>query len=218
MDIPRDWTFEPASVAAGFDRHVREQLPWYELATGAVAHIARHYIPVDGVVYDLGASTGNVGLAIKETLEARRAKLIPVEASAEMCSLYAGPQPENLMNTDVCAVDFEPYDVVIMFLVLMFVPVSRRPALLSHLRQALRPGGVIITFDKTEREAGYIGTILHRLTLAGKVAAGTNSDDIIAKELSLSGVQRPINRNEMTNAIPCFQFGEFTGWIEEAKL
>ena len=56
MDIPREWTFENTDVASGFDRHVREQLPWYDLVTGAVAHIARHYIPKDGLVYDIGAS------------------------------------------------------------------------------------------------------------------------------------------------------------------
>ena len=30
MDIPREWTFENTKVASGFDRHVREQLPWYD--------------------------------------------------------------------------------------------------------------------------------------------------------------------------------------------
>ena len=37
MDIPKEWTFENASVAQSFNQHVREQLPWYDLVTGAVA-------------------------------------------------------------------------------------------------------------------------------------------------------------------------------------
>ena len=45
MDIPTNWTFETSGVAQGFDRHVREQLPWYDLATNAILHVARHYIP-----------------------------------------------------------------------------------------------------------------------------------------------------------------------------
>lgn len=44
MKIPREWTFENTSVASAFDKHVREQLPWYDMVTGALAHIARHYI------------------------------------------------------------------------------------------------------------------------------------------------------------------------------
>ena len=42
MKIPREWTFESTSVASTFDKHVREQLLWYDMVIGAVAHIARH--------------------------------------------------------------------------------------------------------------------------------------------------------------------------------
>ena len=99
--IPTHWTFRDQQVAAGFDRHVREQLPWYELATGAVAHVARHYVPEFGTVYDLGASTGNIGRALAPTLTARKAKLIPVESSQEMACLYAGPGLENQVGQRV---------------------------------------------------------------------------------------------------------------------
>lgn len=89
--IPTNWTFRDESVAAGFERHVREQLPWYDLATGAVAHVARHYVPEFGLVYDLGASTGNIGRALAPTLKARSANLIAIEASAEMSAIYDAP-------------------------------------------------------------------------------------------------------------------------------
>lgn len=119
FQIPRDWTFKTSGVANHFDRHVREQLPWYELTTGVIAHVARHYIPEGGLVYDIGASTGNVA------------------------------------------------------------------------------------------------TVLWRLALAGKVAAGADARDVIAKELSLSGVQRPLHPDELTGAVEIFRFGDFAGWIIE---
>ena len=90
MKIPTNWTFQSKEVADGFDSHVREQLPWYDLATFSVAHIARHYIPEGGTVLDLGASTGNIGRAISETLEDRNANLIAIDRSKEMCDLYEG--------------------------------------------------------------------------------------------------------------------------------
>ena len=62
----QDWTFQ--GFAPEFDAHVREQLPWYGMATESVALIARHYIPRRGLIYDLGASTGNVGRALSPTL------------------------------------------------------------------------------------------------------------------------------------------------------
>lgn len=127
MDIPKEggWTFENTKVAAAFDDHVREQLPWYDLATGLTAHICRHYIPRDGVVYDIGASTGNIGLAIKEMLDDRNATLYAVEPAREMASLYKGPG--TLINTDALDVEFKPFDVAVCFLVLMFIPPKDRP-------------------------------------------------------------------------------------------
>jgi tRNA (cmo5U34)-methyltransferase len=216
MDIPTNWTFHDQNVAEGFERHVREQLPWYELATGAVAHVARHYIPDGGLVYDLGAATGNIGRALAPTLIARGARLIAVEPSPEMASHYAGPDRSALVVERAEAVNFQPFDVAVAFLTLMFVPVAERAGLLDRLRAAMRPGGALIVFDKCEARAGYAATVLWRLALAGKVAAGVDAAEIVAKELSLSGVQRPLRPAQLPgNAIEFFRFGEFAGWLIE---
>ena len=216
MDIPTNWTFQDQDVARGFERHVREQLPWYELATGAVAHVARHFIPAGGLVYDLGAATGNIGRALAPTLLARNARLISVEPSEEMAANYAGPQPENLVIERAENVPFEPFDVAVAFLTLMFVAPVERRALLRRLLAEIRPGGAIIIFDKTEATRGYAGTVLWRLALAGKLAAGVDPAEIVAKELSLCGVQRPIPVSLLPlNAVEFFRFGEFAGWLIE---
>jgi tRNA (cmo5U34)-methyltransferase len=216
LSIPVNWTFEDTAIARGFDRHVREQLPWYELATGAVAHVGRHYIPIDGLVYDLGAATGNIGRALEPTLISRNARLIPVEPSPEMAAAYAGPQREHLAIERAEAVVFEPFDLAIAFLTLMFVAPGLRRALLDRLLAAQRPGGAVIIFDKCEAEAGYPGTIFWRLALAGKLASGVDPAEIVAKELSLSGVQRPIARGLLPpHALEFFRFGEFAGYLIE---
>src|SRR5512134_2715681 len=91
LEIPKHWTFRSRTVAKHFDRHVRDSLPWYDLATNAVAHFGRHYIPRGGVVYDIGASTGNIGLALKDTLIQRQAQFFAIEESQEMADRYEGP-------------------------------------------------------------------------------------------------------------------------------
>jgi tRNA (cmo5U34)-methyltransferase len=105
LEIPKAWTFRSHAVAKHFDQHVREQLPWYDLATNAVAHFGRHYIPNGGRVYDIGASTGNIGLALKETLDQRQARFTAIEESQEMAERYQGP-PE-LVVADAVGFDFE---------------------------------------------------------------------------------------------------------------
>jgi tRNA (cmo5U34)-methyltransferase len=214
MDIPSNWTFETAGVAAGFDRHVREQLPWYDLATNAISHIARHYIPEGGLVYDLGAATGNIGRAIAPVLADRRARLIGIEPSAEMVKRYEAP------GEIVCAKaedhDYEGFDLAVVFLTLMFVEPRKRTQLMNRLRHACRPGGAIIVFDKLEPVGGYLSTVFYRLTLAGKRAAGVEPAEIIEKELSLSGVQRPILEDQLGgSAYQWFKFGDFAGWVIE---
>lgn len=137
IDIPKEWSFENARVAKAFNHHVREQLPWYDLVTGAVAHIARHFIPQGGLVYDIGASTGNIGKALVDTLAQRQAKLVPIEPSAEMCAEYSGPGKENLVQMDACAFDYESFDVAICYLVMMFMPVGARREFIAKLRTCL---------------------------------------------------------------------------------
>ena len=219
MKIPTNWTFENLDIAKSFDTHVREQLPWYELATNAVSHISRHYIPVGGLVYDIGASTGNIGLSISSIISDRKAKIISIESSKEMCKQYHGIQKENLINEDAIDFKYDKFDLAICFLSLMFFPVKKRGLFIEKLKTLINPGGALIIFDKRESEDGYIATILWRLTLAGKVAAGVTAEQIIAKELSLNGVQRPLNKNELGNGfIEWFRFGEFSGWLYGNKI
>lgn len=214
MNIPKVWTFKNSEVAQNFDDHVREQLPWYTLATDSVAHIVRHYLPRGGVVYDIGASTGNIGRAIQDTLADREATLYAVEESREMLTRYSGPG--TLIASPAQDVAFEEFDVAVLFLVLMFMSVEDREALLTKLLKRLRRGGVIIVFDKQIAPSGYFGTVLRRLTMDWKMKNGATPQAIVEKELALSGVQRPISPGILGRNATCFfTFGEFGGWVIE---
>ena len=216
MRIPSNWTFEQTEIAEAFDRHVREQLPWYDLATNAVTHIARHYISKGGLVYDLGAATGNIARALEPVIKDRGASMLSIEPSVEMVKLFQGP------GQVVCAkaedVDFEDFDLAVCFLTLMFIDPRKRRELMGNLRHACRPGGAIIVFDKIESAGGYLSTVFYRLTLAGKKAAGVPAHEIIEKELSLCGVQRPITEDQLGGeSYQWFKFGDFAGYLIEKK-
>ena len=214
MRIPNEggWTFESAEIAQAFDDHVREQLPWYDLATGVSAHLIRHYLPDRGVLYDIGASTGNITSSVRQTIIDRRVEVVPLEPSAEMAEMYRGEGSIVMERAEDH--EFKPFDVAVMFLTIMFVPVSKRNRLVSDLLKNCRPGGCVIIFDKSDPKSGYIATVMNRLTLAGKVATGVPADEILKKELSLSGCQRPYTC-ESSNAVEVFRFGDFAGWVIE---
>lgn len=211
LEIPKDWTFKDKNVSDNFESHVRESLPWYDMVTGFVAHFARHYIPHQGLVYDIGASTGNIGRAIYDTLLSRHAHFVAIEESKEMALNYEGP--DRLVIADALNYRFDPYDFAVCFLVIMFLPISKRHDFIERLIDNLNPGGALIIVDKTEAPKGYLGTTFSRLTMSQKVNSGIESNDIIKKELSLAGYQRPISKNLMKGFTKFFQAGEFSAWI-----
>ncbi|KVR21655.1 hypothetical protein WK13_34525 [Burkholderia ubonensis] len=215
MDIPVDWTFHNKSIADNFDKHVREQLPWYDMATGLVAHFGRHYLPHGGRMYDMGASTGNITLALRKEIEMRRVKAISLDNSKEMANVWRGVGEFEV--ADVRDFEYQPYDFGVCFLLLMFLPPMEQRDCLNRMVAKLNPGGALVIFDKTDTFDGYLGTVTHRLTLAGKVAAGVPADEIVKKELSLAGAQRPIRPDMLLfnqlGAREVFRFGEFAGWV-----
>ena len=213
-DIPRNWTFENETVAKTFDCHVREQLPWYDMATGAIKHIARHYIPENGFVYDIGASTGNISRALEPILLTRNATIVGIESSSAMVDEYDGYGSVELANAE--SYSYKPFDFCVIFLTLMFIPVSLRKVFLDTLVSTCKTGGAIVVFDKLQPVSGYMSTVFHRLTLAGKKAAGVSTEEIIEKELSLSGVQRPLDEKALPDyAQNWFRFGDFSGYLIE---
>jgi len=216
MKIPTNWTFENKEIAENFNNHVREQLPWYDLATNSVVHLARHYIPNDGLVYDLGASTGNIGNAIKDILKTRNSNFVAIESSKEMIDMYQCNYGE-LVHQDINKYNYSKFDLCIAFLTFMFVDTKYREDLLDKLYDNCNKGGAIIIFDKMESIGGYIGTINYRLTLAEKVKTVKDYKEIIDKELSLQGVQRPLSDKLLTKYNPTlfFKFSDFVGYIIE---
>lgn len=223
MNIPKEWTFQSKEVVNSFDDHVREQLPWYDLATKAVTHLGRHYVPKNGLVYDIGASTGNISCALEAAMPDRNAEIVAIEESKEMCAkLYdrlSKLSPKSMISCE-CAnaigYDYKAYDFAVCFLTLMFFPVATRRAWVNKLSGLMKPGGALVIVDKIVTPPGYVGTALRRMAMQFKLDSGASAEDVIAKELSLSGYQRPVNPHILdTNARVFFALGEFVGWVIE---
>ena len=70
--------------------------------------------------------------------------------------------------------------------------------------------------DKEESPGGYPATVLSRLTWDCKLRQGAEPGAVMRKELSLSGVQRPLYRGELHAAVEVVRFGDFAGWLIEA--
>lgn len=227
LKIPGEgaWTFEARDVAGDFEHHVRSQLPWYDFVTKGLVHIARHYVSDGGSVIDVGSSTGNVGRALAPILKVRKARIYGVEPSAAMIDAakggghsfhpYVNVWAEKAEDADWEAKDKS--DLIVAFLTVMFVRPRERVRLLRRMHEALAPGGALVVVDRTALASGYAAQVLNRLTLAGKVGTGVPAKEIVEKELSLSGVQRPLDPKDLPgDPVEWFRFGDFAGWVIEA--
>ena len=215
MNTPKQWTFKDPDVVNNFDAHVREQLPWYDFATQAVAFLARNYITPKSTIYDIGASTGNIGNAIRDTIQQNAAHLIAIEESQEMADAYKGPG--TLQTKKAEHAQYQDHALAIAFLTFQFIPTPKRARLLERITEAQQEGGALILVDKFQPTSldHDANNATYRLTLDAKLKAGAKPENIINKELSLIGSQKPLNGKllEPYNATQFFAYGQFQGYI-----
>lgn len=217
----KSWTFETKEIAETFDSHVREQLPWYDMVTDAVVYIAQNYLPEYGVVVDIGASTGNMIDKLMPLANERMADIVAIERSIPMCEILKKKYNKKsdcvvVENSDVTRGDLPKADVYILFLTMMFIPIQKRKALIDSMRANCKQGGVIVVVDKVCDHGGYFATVLKRLTMQFKLQQGAKAEDVLIKEMSLAGVQIPIDPAILgEDAKQFFRMGEFAGWVIE---
>lgn len=214
------WTFDTPEIANTFDAHVREQLPWYDMVTDAVVYIARNYLPEYGVVVDIGASTGNMVDKLMPLTFERMADVVAIEKSISMCDVLKNKYKKSdcvvVENSDVTRGDLPKANVYILFLTMMFIPIDKRKALIDSMRANCKQGGVIVVVDKVCDHGGYFATVLKRLTMQFKLQQGAKPEDVLNKEMSLAGVQIPIDPAILgADAKQFFRMGEFAGWVIE---
>jgi tRNA (cmo5U34)-methyltransferase len=141
--------------------------------------------------------------------------MISVEASAEMVKVFHGTG--EIRHADAREVHFADVDFIVCFLVCMFFPPNDVWRFLMRAKEGLRKGGALAVLEKLENRGGYLGSVFYRLTLAEKLFAGADAKRILEKELSLAGVQRPLNQKvfQELDAVEFFRFGDFAGYIIE---
>lgn len=210
-DAPADFDF--GEQAKTFDGHVRSHLPWYELTTDLVKHLVRAYLPEGGRVIDIGASNGNIARALSKVLEERGADMLSIDRQPEMIERFSGP------GTALCErvqdVDLPSADVIISHLSLMFLPPADRGPVLAKLQNRLKPGGVLLAFERVIAPSSYIGHAIERAAIAAKLEAGMPPSDIVAKKTALLGVQRPLQYETFAGWTPIFRYGAFAGFAWE---
>jgi tRNA (cmo5U34)-methyltransferase len=215
LDKDRDFTFQ--GIAGEFDSHVRGQLPWYDTVKNIVCFIIRSYLQNHGIIYDIGCSTGNIARRLLNTVNGRDYKIIGIDREQKMLDLYPKDEKTQTFRADCVTFDYEPFDVGLLFLTCQFLDVNIRKEFLEKLYRIKKKGGIIIIIDKFINGStdAYFNSVMNKFNMLLKLENGLTAEDILNKELSLTGVQFPLSKHEELpgKQITFFAMGDFRGYV-----
>ena len=140
-----------------YDRIIRTFIPGYEEMLATVVRWLRGHLPEGGLVVDLGAGTGALSLAVLDAMPGARLELVDVdpamlEAARERLAPHAG---RYQVRRGAFADPLTPCDAVVASLALHHVvTLSEKRELYRRIRQALRPGGLLLVADAAVHGGG----------------------------------------------------------------
>jgi tRNA (cmo5U34)-methyltransferase len=211
-------SFSFDNVADSFNEHLTGQLPWYDnFMDSFLPEFASFFIRKNSIVYDIGASTGNVEKRLENILLSRNIDFRPVEYNRAMAKNYQG-QHWKLIVADFTEIVFSNFSFLTSILSLSFVHPYRRFGVLKSIKESCEFGGSFLILEKFNNRSGYIGTVFNRITWSNKLKAKEKLENIVNKELSLSGVQYPLDESEVADMDLIWQYGDFRAYIYRKNI
>jgi tRNA (cmo5U34)-methyltransferase len=202
------WEFTP-EVTDVFPEHVRASVPFYDAIQDLVAEASDWLLPDDGLVVDLGASTGTTAhrIATRHPTRHLRATLYDQERSMLDRAAETLADASNLtaayVQTDIRRdrLDHEDADLTLALFTLQFLPVPDRVQVLRNARLGAAPTGALIVAEKVRPPDSRWAEIAGDASHDWKAAHGITDGAIRAKARALRGVLQPYPESTLIQAV-----------------
>ena len=232
LDQPSPTPFRfDAAVALAFDDMALRSIPLYAETQRLTSRVVEHFARPGSSIYDLGCSTGTSLLFAASRLADPSVRLVGVDNSEPMlerCRARLGAHGFSDRVELICAdlLDFELTNAsaVILHFTLQFLPIPRRLELLSKIRRALLPGGILLISEKATHGEQPLDPILTSLYYDFKKRNGYSELEIARKREALENVLMPLTVDatesllrqagfsKVTLLSKCFQFCSFIAY------
>lgn len=186
-----------ASVAAAFEDMAQRSIPGYEESIRTVCWLAAREL-TSGVVYDLGASTGTLELALAPWLLQTNARVIAVDLSEEMVARGQGRTHAAGLSErvewrceDVAQTEVQDASLVVANYVFQFMDPALRSAAYQRVFDGMRPGAWFVLSEKTVESSGDVEGFFRARYEDFKRTQGYTEEEIENKRVALEGVLRP---------------------------
>lgn len=164
LDKSARFSFDEEVVAC-FPDMIRRSVPGYGqmlamLPIFARRHCAYRQTNANGQkvsrIYDLGTSLGAVSFALADKFNADELEILAVDISAPMIdkakTVLNAHYPNHHIDfilADICELDLQECDMIVLNLTLQFLPPEKRLDLLKKCHNSLAKGGILILSEKT---------------------------------------------------------------------
>lgn len=143
------------AVASVFDDMLQRSVPFYFEIQNMIADLAAAFVTDNGVIHDLGCSTGTTMALLAKRLTEKNPLLIGIDNSPPMLEhadkslRKLGIGNYELHERDLNSPgEFRETDFVVMNLTLQFVKPENRQTLLTGLHAALADNGCLVLVEK----------------------------------------------------------------------
>lgn len=191
----RPFSFD-AAVAAAFDDMAERSIPGYEECVRTVCWLAARELN-GGTIYDLGASTGTLELALGGWLRTTGTRVVAVDLSEPMVARGSDKTRRAGLDDlvewrtqDIASTPIHDASMVVSNYVLQFTDPDTRSEIYQRIFDGLRPGGWLVLSEKTV-EAGETEEFFRARYEDFKRTQGYTDEEIENKRLALEGVLRP---------------------------
>lgn len=185
-------------VARVFDDMINRSIPFYSEIIHRQVQLIEHFYQDGTTIYDLGCSTGNIGLLAGRTMAKIPFKMIAVDNSAPMLDVYRDRlastpwvdrialQCQNISHTHI-----ENTSVVVLNFTQQFLPTEDRDALMSNIYEGLTPGGALLFSEKITHENKSLADLQQDFYYTFKRENGYSELEISQKREALEKVLIP---------------------------
>jgi len=197
--IKKQFEFDE-EVAAVFDDMLERSVPFYKESQKITEFFALKNLNENGILYDLGCSTGTLLLNIHRKLDSD-AVLIGLDNSEAMlaqakrkCEAYGANI--TLCSADILEYQYKKADVFISNYTLQFIRPLVREELLKKIASSLNGGGVFIFSEKVISHHATLNKELIECYYDFKKEQGYSEYEIIQKREALENVLVPYSEEE----------------------
>ena len=203
---PRPFEFNE-QVANVFDDMVVRSVPLYTDVTQNTARWALSYYQDNGIIYDIGCSTGTTLDAIAQKM-AGKGRFVGIDSSRPMIEMATNklkgfPQRHELRLVcgDALEQSYHEASVVVANYTLQFLPVKKRRGLLAKVYAGLSAGGLLIVSEKCCSACPEFQETITGFYEGFKERNGYSVSEIARKKEALENVLVPLTCGQLEQMI-----------------